>query len=81
MMMLEQLPNIQNFFIIKHFVLFCIYAAFKDFSNNFNHPDGHFVRDRVKSACEICGCFNYLTSHTLTNCILFVKDAHGSSEE
>ena len=29
MMMLEQLPNIQNFPIIKHFVLFCIYTAFK----------------------------------------------------
>ena len=61
MMMLEQLPNIQNFYIIKHFVVFCIYAAFKNFSDNWNYSDGNFGRDRVKSACEIYGCFNYLT--------------------
>ena len=39
-----------KFLCYKTLVDFCIYAAFKEFSDNFNHPNGHFGCDRVKFA-------------------------------
>ena len=54
--LIETITKYTKFIYYKTLVVFCIYAAFKEFSDDCNHSNGHFGRDWVKSACEICGC-------------------------